>query len=182
MSNTILVDELTQLHPPSLDLADDLFKVLESNQTEFLPWLPWVGRMQSLDRVQQFMQESTAFNNSGQKYLYFIIHQKRCVGSVGLTRIFQQDQKANLGYWLDTSLQGNGIATKSCLQFINHIFLTKSVNRLEISVQESNQKSIEVAKRLGFCYEGIQKKAFFHNNLFYNVVLFGLTKKDWEKT
>lgn len=58
------------------------------------------------------------------------------------------------GYWLRPSATGHGYMTEAIRLLTDYALTTWHAQRLEISCDESNERSIGVARRLGFVQEG----------------------------
>jgi len=57
-----------------------------------------------------------------------------------------------------------------------------NLNRICLSVIESNIKAIKLYEKVGFMQEGILREAQFKNNKFLNMVIMAILKSEYEKT
>lgn len=68
-----------------------------------------------------------------------------------------------IGYWLETSFTGKGLATEVTNALTRYAFLELKAVRVQIRVQVENIKSINVAKRCGYDLEATLKKVRLDN-------------------
>ncbi|ELV06400.1 Ribosomal-protein-S5-alanine acetyltransferase [Brachyspira hampsonii 30599] len=63
-----------------------------------------------------------------------------------------------VGYKLDEFEQGKGYMTEALKAAIIIVFKELKLHRVEANIMPHNKPSLELAKRLGFEYEGLAKK------------------------
>lgn len=86
----------------------------------------------------------------------------RLIGKCGLHTFDTKVGKAEIGYWLDSRLQGQGLMTEAVgrlIAFADEL----GFQRLEIRCDARNERSRNVAKRLGFEREGTLRRVRFDN-------------------
>ena len=131
--------------------------------------------------TRRFISDSMYKNASGDALTTFILQDQDVAGSVGVIHFNRDHKTCEIGYWLRQELQGQGIMTKACRCLIDHIFRTKSMNRIEIRVATGNVKSRNVPLRLGFAHEGTLRQAIYMYKEFRDIDLFSLLRTEWEK-
>jgi ribosomal-protein-serine acetyltransferase len=62
-----------------------------------------------------------------------------------------------LGYWLLERARGHGLATASVLTFVEYLFGTLGLERLELHIDPENGPARAVAVRCGFELEGLRR-------------------------
>ena len=67
--------------------------------------------------------------------------------------------------------------TKSLNKIIEHIFIERDFNRIELQIINTNQRCINLAEKLGFKLEGQLKKAEIRDNEYFDILIYGLLKK-----
>lgn len=172
-------DELT-LHLARPELAELVFEVVNTHRAYLRLWLPWVDSTVSLQDTQHFIRESMQHNTDGTRLTTFIMAAEEIAGSLGVVHFNKAHKKCEIGYWLREDLQGRGIMTKACAGFIQHLFQTKDLNRIEVLVAGGNRKSRAVPLRLGFTSEGTLRQSLFMYGRYFDVELFALLKNDWK--
>ncbi len=77
------------------------------------------------------------------------------VGSVGLHRndLAQEDDEAELGYWLGVPYWGRGLATEAARELLRHAFEDLKLERVWCGYYDGNERSRRVQQKLGFVYQ-----------------------------
>lgn len=84
-----------------------------------------------------------------------------------------------LGYWLDSALQGKGIVTQACRTMMQHAFEEHHMQKVVISFAIDNPRSRAIAERLGFLQEGILRQVVRLHNRSVDGVFYGLLVDEW---
>ncbi len=106
------------------------------------------------------------------------------VGSIGLHHndLAEQDDEAELGYWIGVPYWGRGIAPEAARELLRHAFEDLRLERVWCGYYEGNERSKRVQEKLGFKYQWTTKDA--------PVPLLGetrigyvnlMTKEEWSK-
>ena len=77
------------------------------------------------------------------------------LGGCSLSHIHPVYHFCNLGYWVRTSRQGEGLAGRSAKLAAHYGFEHGGINRAEVVMAVGNVKSRRVAEKIGAHYEGI---------------------------
>ena len=176
------IDEQLSLLPPHPSLTDQLFKLIEEQRSYLSYWLPWVTQLKTQTDVRHWLYDAERFNIGGQHFNTFIYLHGEIVGSTALMRINRKHLRAELGYWLAKTSQGQGVMTCCCRVLIAHSFRQLKLNRLEIQSPKQNARSRAMALRLGFQSEGLLKQHIQLREQFLDTEIFGLVYSDWKKT
>ncbi|WP_244502647.1 GNAT family N-acetyltransferase [Streptomyces oceani] len=120
-------------------------------------------------------------------YLIFDRADDGLVGRVNIANIVRaRFRNAALGYDSYVPYAGTGRMTEGLRLIIDRCFDDGpdgiGLHRLEINVQPENQRSIALAKRLGFRYEGFSPRMLFLNNAWRDHERFALTVEEWPGT
>jgi RimJ/RimL family protein N-acetyltransferase len=129
--------------------------VLES-LPELRPWMPWAQKAPSLEESEANVREA---------YLQFLARKDlrlhlflkgtgAFVGCSGLHRIDWSVPKFEIGYWVRTSLAGQGYITEAVARITEFAFDDLGARRVEIRCDARNQRSAAVPRRLDFVHEG----------------------------
>lgn len=159
--------------------TEDLFKLLAGNYEYLSKWMPF-GK----DALQ--LSDAKAYINDGHKqYLAYagvhfgIFLHSQLAGFISYRKADWANRIISLGYWIDASRQGRGLATKACRLLTDLAFNGLGMNRVEIACATENSKSQAVAKRLGFCREGVIRDAEYVNGRYVDHVIYGMLAREW---
>lgn len=64
-------------------------------------------------------------------------------------------RSAWIGYWVESSVAGHGVATAAVALAVDHAFGPVDLHRVEATVRPENQASLRVLAKLGFREEGL---------------------------
>lgn len=174
-----ITDEIT-LHLARPELAEPIFQVVDQQRDFLRRWLPWVDETTTLEDTKTFIRESMGHNTKGTRLIAFIMKGSELAGSIGVVQFIKDHRKCEIGYWLREDLQGQGVMSRVCSGFVNYLFKTKDLNRIEVLVAVGNQKSRAIPLRLGFEKEGILRQSLRMDGEYFDVEMFALLKKDWQ--
>jgi RimJ/RimL family protein N-acetyltransferase len=138
----------------------EAFEAVLESVNELKPWMPWVHPQPSLEGSVDFHAQAQA-KWYGREMLDFQWHDKatgRLVGKGGFHTINWDVPKLEIGYWVRTSMAGQGYCTEAVNALVEFARRELGANRLEICSDPRNLNSRKVAERCGFTLEGIQRK------------------------
>jgi [ribosomal protein S5]-alanine N-acetyltransferase len=85
---------------------------------------------------------------------------------------------ATLGYWVDRSHAGRGIAPTAVAMATDHCFGTLGLHRMEINIKPDNGPSLRVVEKLGFRDEGYRPRFLHINGQWADHRSFALTSEE----
>lgn len=105
------------------------------------------------------------------------------IGSCGYYKWLKPDgRQAEIGYDLDPPYWGQGIMIEALTAIIDFGFQKMKLNRIELLVMPRNERSIGLARKLGFEKEGVLREHGFDEKMRpANDVMFSLLRSDWVK-
>ena len=77
------------------------------------------------------------------------------IGGTGLHRIEWTVRRFELGYWCRSSRQGRGYVTEAAQALTRFAFEQLRARRVEVRMDDTNERSWRVAQRAGFAFEGV---------------------------
>jgi ribosomal-protein-serine acetyltransferase len=161
--------------------ADELAAFLKDNHSHLEAEMPWLAEPFSSDDVQLYIRaglERFAGNNGFRAGIWW---RGQLAGCMSLHGVEWSDRKASLGYWLGAAFQGHGIMTQTCRAVIAYAFTDLRLDRLEIQCATDNERSRQVALRLGFQQEGILRQSWRRRGRLVDQVVYGLLRSEWEQ-
>lgn len=100
-------------------------------------------------------------------------------GGVGLERHVDVVRfTAEVGYWLGTAHWGHGYATEAVAAFVDYVFASFDVERVEAWIFASNERSMRVLEKCGFRHEGTARRSVFKEGRFLDSRLYGRLRAD----
>ena len=154
--STALTDEIT-LRLLRSDDADAVAQAYSRNRRHLAPWEP--------ERAEEFFTAAhqttvvaiqLAQYGAGTGLPLVLASGDRVVGRVNLSNIVRGPfQSASVGYWIDASETGRGLATAAVDALVAHSRDDLGMHRLEASVLLHNAASRRVLERAGFQSIGI---------------------------
>jgi RimJ/RimL family protein N-acetyltransferase len=123
---------------------------------ELTLWMPWAKTLPSVENTEEYVRNAHA-NFITRKALPLIFLRKSdgmFVGSSGLHDIDWDVPKFEIGYWVRTSLSRQGYVSEAVNAITAFCFDNLKARRVQIRMDDRNDKSWRVAERCGFTLEG----------------------------
>ena len=182
MIQLIVSDEITLKQMEETDAAA-IFQAIDSQRVYLSKWLPFVDGTKTVDDTVSFIRSVNETPEDFRELVFCIYYQNQFAGLIGLK--FNPADKANkrteIGYWLSENFQKKGIVTQSTKMLIDYAFDELKLNRIVIQCAVGNQPSINIPKRLGFVFEGIERDGeLFPDGHFVDLEVYSLLKKEWK--
>ncbi len=100
------------------------------------------------------------------------------VGSAGFYNWDKDNEKAKMGYDLRPPHWGKGIMREAMERIIDFGFDEMRLNRIELTVLATNERSVGLATRLGFVEEGFMRQFSKFEGVFVDEFLFAMLRSD----
>ena len=100
------------------------------------------------------------------------------IGSVGIKDYVNVHHRGTLSCIILPKYWHYGYASEALNIVIEFAFKTLNLNRLQVYVDPVNIRAITLFKNLGFNMEAILREYEFERDMFIDIAIFGLTKKD----
>ena len=127
---------------------------------ELRPWMPWAQVVPSVAESETYAREAALRfrNREDLPLLLFRQSDGLYVGSSGLHNILWSVPRFEIGYWVRTSLSGQGYITEAVSGITAMAFERLDAVRVEIRCDARNERSAAVARRAGFTLEACLHK------------------------
>lgn len=122
---------------------------------ELSQWMPWARHQPSLAESETHVRESAARFRAREEFNFLLLRRSddAHVGNLGVHSIDWHVPCFELGYWLRTSMTGQGYMTEAVLALTAILFGTLGAERVEIRCDAANRASAAVAERAGYALE-----------------------------
>ncbi len=124
---------------------------------ELRPWMPWATEKPSVAETEEFARRAAAGWLTRESLTLSLWRKDtgEYVGNSGMHRIDWEVPSVEIGYWVRTSLAGQGYITEAVHAITAFAFDTLGAHRVEIHCDERNTRSAAVARRCGYELEGV---------------------------
>lgn len=152
-----------ELHPPRRRDAEEWSRVRIANEAWLAPWEPtatgpWAAR--HTPGTYRAMRRAVLRRASTGLSLPFVLRvEGRLAGQVTIDNVVRGALRSgNLGYWVDRSVAGRGMASLAVALVCDHAFGPARLHRLQADVRPENAPSRRLVERLGFRHEGLLRR------------------------
>ena len=130
-------------------------EAIRESHAELRAWMPWAVEAQSIEDTESVMRRTAAAFIKREDLMLLLFRKADgvFVGSSGLHRIDWSVPRFEIGYWIRTSLSGNGYVTEAVNGITDFAFATLHAERVEIRCDANNLRSAAVARRAGYPQE-----------------------------
>lgn len=174
LNATIDVNQHLCLVPANNQYASDIYEVIVANRENFSQFMAWPKFVKNQADTALFLDSCWSKHQQNESKTYIILLKGHAIGLLSFNQIDKNNKTAYIGYWLDGSMQGNGVMTEALNALVKHYAMQKIIRRFVIKCTVYNEKSNALAKRCGFSYEGTLKQAEYINETFHDQNIYGL--------
>jgi RimJ/RimL family protein N-acetyltransferase len=133
---------------------------VDSSIEHLLPWMPWARfEPQSLDEKVELCRMFRGQFDLDTNYVYGIFSpdETEQLGGSGFHKRGNEGS-LEIGYWVAASALGKGIATEVTAVQTRVGFELAGLDRIDIQVEPSNERSLAIPRKLGFTEEGTLRR------------------------
>jgi RimJ/RimL family protein N-acetyltransferase len=125
-------------------------------------WMPWAQDGQTVEQSEIFARESAVqfIQREALNYMIWTKSDPQFVGMVGLFDLVWEVPSCEVGYWLRTSMEGQGYMTEAVNGVTAFAFATLHLQRVQIRCGGDNRRSAAVANRAGYTFEGRMRQYY----------------------
>ena len=123
------------------------------------PFMPWAHAAYSMEDARGWVESRPKAWENADEYSFIVYSPRdgRILGGMGINQLDLLHGRGNIGYWVRTSAQGQGVATEGTRLIAGFGFEQLGLSRLEIVMLTTNSASRRVAEKAGAMYEGVQR-------------------------
>jgi ribosomal-protein-serine acetyltransferase len=142
-----------------------IYEAVAESLAELRPWLPWAMGEPSPAASETFARSgySRFISREDLPLVLFLKNTYIVAGGSGLHRINWEVPRFEIGYWLRTSLVGQGYMTEAVTAVTQFAFETLHARRVEIRCDARNERSAAIPRRLGFVHEATLRHEARHH-------------------
>jgi RimJ/RimL family protein N-acetyltransferase len=143
------------IRAPRLDDAPLIYAAIQESLDNLRQWMLWAHEEQTLESVEANSRRAIELFQT-RETLRFRLFRKSDGEYVGMCEIHSFDwsvPRCEIGYWVRTSMQGNGYITEAVIGLTDFAITTLRANRFEIRCNARNRRSAAVAERAGYTLE-----------------------------
>jgi len=137
--------------------ALDIYKMITQERLYLGQWLPFVAHTKTPKDTEAFVNATVDAPKERFEQVFTIRKHGTFIGLIGFKGTDHENRKTEIGYWLSESHQKQGIITLSVDRLCQYAFDVLSIKRIQIKCAVGNVRSKNVAKRLHFKLEGIER-------------------------
>jgi RimJ/RimL family protein N-acetyltransferase len=132
-----------------------------ASHAELDPWLPWATTQPTLEESEATCRRQHARFLLREDLVMLIFARDasggegELLGGTGLHRIDWTLRRFEIGYWRKTGCEGRGIVTEAVTALARMAFDALEARRVDIRVDNDNERSWKVAERAGFTLEAL---------------------------
>lgn len=163
---------------------------LRAMEPEDFPLLTdWLNNLEFQGQYTPLIQRSKAelskrFSDISEDHKEFII-QKKDGTEIGLIIYFMVQggpyRLLEFGYYIIPSESNKGYCTEAAKIFIDFLFLSQAIERIQATTDSRNIASQRVLEKAGLKREGLMRKAVFLKGNYVDISLFSITREDWKE-
>ena len=173
----ISIDQSTFLRFPEQGDVPALYKFKNDHQTSSL--LGGFNCGYSYMHLEAWVQR---FNETDSDLLWLIVdkHSNISFGHVGLYKIDHRIRSAEFAILIgDRDKCGRGLGKKVSLAIIKFAFLQLNLNRLSLTVLDTNERAVRLYESLGFVKEGVLRQSQYKDGKYLDLFCYSLLRADY---
>jgi len=158
--------------------APAVFALVDQDREYLSEWLAWVDATKSEEDTLAFIRsalEQFAANTGITAGIWF---KDRFAGVIGTHRIDWVNRKVEIGYWLGSAFQRQGIVTEACRALVRHLLGELELNRVEIRCATGNARSCAIPARLGLTHEATLRQAQLLDGKYHDLQVWSMLRKE----
>lgn len=157
------------------------YALLDRNREHIGVWEPWIHGVDMAGQAQYLQTMDRLYHEAGTWVGLILLNaagQQVPVGSITY-RIARDNLSVELGYWVDAGYAGRGIVTRAMRAVLRYAFEVDQLNKITLIIVSENKRSIAVAERLGFRFDGVFRDDVLIHGIFYDNVIYSLLRDEW---
>ena len=160
--------------------AKEMLALINDNRELFKKWFLWVDSVKSIEDEERFIRRSLERYTDGKLLNCMIFYKEKLVGSVEISMAKGYGiVKGELGYWLSAKFHGKGIMRRAAAKMIEIGFEHYKLDKIMLRCAVKNERSCNVAQKLGFIHEGRQRSEIVVNGTLMDVNVYAVLRDEY---
>lgn len=135
-----------------------------------------------VDELSEQQRAHLNFEGDDNRIEYAILdEEKQFAGCIAVCGIDKKNGKFSYSIYITKETRGKGIATKALRLIVWYYFNEMRMNKMICCANEDNPESANVMRKIGCKVEGIMRANEFYHGKYIDVVMFGVTKDEFNK-
>jgi len=160
-----------KIRPQEVSDAERFFEILTNLDCEYIE-VP----IKTLEDEKRFLKMNDVRRKTNFEHNYSIIFDGNLVGACGIRIDQHRPWVGEIGYFMDTAYQRQGIATEAVKQLEKIGFNELKLKRIAILMDIRNLASEQVARKCGYEKEGTAKKIHRIEKEYYDCFVYAKTR------
>ena len=149
----------------------------QESSSDIYPWLLWCHPNHSIKDARSWIRATHQARDRGTAFEFAIASESGdFLGGCGLNHIRETDRNANLGYWVRSSITGQGVAPAAVQLLATWAFANTELERLEIVAAAGNLRSQRVAEKVGALRESVARSRLLLHEKFHDAVIYSIIR------
>lgn len=173
--------ELVRLRPMRVDDVA-LWLAEERSDSEGVQFLNYgMDLPKSEKAAQDFAERYAEFNNLDERIMFSIeTLDEQLVGGINIHSMDQKNGTFGTGNRIYSAYRGQGYGFDAKLIVLRYAFHELRFQKYNIHCVENNEAMVKHAARLGCQAEGRMRRHIYMNGRFYDELIFGLTREEFD--
>lgn len=180
-TETLHISPSVRVSPVAIADAAPLAALICENATYLHQFLPKVVTLSSVGACTEHLQHVIDASKEDELFEWHIFADDQLCGAIRLNKIEMGNHKASMGYYIGEKSQGQGLASSSVRAVLGYCFNQLGFNRIELQCTSTNLASQQVAKRLGFTWEGMLRQAELLDGAYADLYVYALLRADYQQ-
>lgn len=171
--DTKIETERIILRPISMFDAKDMFEY--ASDPEVCKYVTWDAH-KNLEETLSVLNKMTNENKNHPIFAITLKENKKMIGTIDAVLFGnnQHDKKAEIGYCINKNYWGNGLTTEAVKAFINYLFKTYNLHRIQAKHAIENPASGRVMQKSGMQKEGVLREYFYLKGEYLDIVMYSI--------
>lgn len=168
----------------SFEMAQAHNHEVKKSLAELSPWLNWACPSYKVEDSYEYLQGCVQEWEKSLGFNYVILDEnKNFMGMISALNVKEKDKCLEIGYWISSAYAGKGYMQEA-VKLIEKEFFGLGFNRIVIHTDVLNKKSANVAQKLGYVLEGIERQSLWNKKeqKFRDINIFSKLRSEYEQS